>query len=260
MEGPEKVIKKKNHQIRVIGEWFLHYFMRAVIALCIVFVLYASLDNFRLMWKPGDLVEEVVFLASVKPEKIPQSFPVQTEAVRDLVDAPILPAFSLLQQDSWFGYLAQMAIDRRIQFRISADWCAAGNRACYVNSIVNCTVSGRIYIVPGFLEARIQAITEALVHELTHAQNRLERPAYYCAGTAYLSDELAAFSNSMLFHRKYTRWVLFDYFDNRGVMHDYCLYRNIQKDYAGLADDVQYPRPSNMFERDYCGMYSYAVE
>lgn len=260
MEGSEKNSQKNNHQIRAIGGWFLHYFTRLAIALFIIFILYSSLDNFRLMWKPGDWVEEILFLTSVDPKKVPETYPVPSGIVRDLVDAPILPAFSLLQQDPWFGYLAQLAIDRQIQIRISPDWCKTDDRACYVNSIVNCTVSGRIYVTPKFVEERTQTIAEALVHELTHAQNRLERTTYYCAGSVYVSDELAAFSNSMLFHRQYTRWVLFDYFDNQGVMHDYCLYRNIKKDYTGLVDDVQYQAPTNMFERDYCGIYSYAVK
>lgn len=254
------ISQKHNQQILALGERILHYLVRLVIAVHIIFMLVASLDNFRFAWKPMDLVEETLYLISIRPQEVPESFPSQSQDVRALVDPAILPAFSLLQQDPWFGYLAQIAIDQGIPIRVGTDGCADNERACYINSIIGCTEPGRIIVTPAMVGAPTSDIAEALVHELTHAQNRLERPSYYCAGLKYVSDELAAYSNGAIFFRKYTRWPLFDFFDHQGVLHDYCLYYNIVKDYPNLFDDVGYQPPSGMFAKDYCGLYSYEAE
>ncbi|HTX86573.1 MAG TPA: hypothetical protein VMC41_00720 [Candidatus Nanoarchaeia archaeon] len=232
----------------------------AVVILLIFFV--SSTDNFALVWNPKDWIAEAVYLINHRPAAVPKEFPAPSKEVAALVDPGLLPAFYLIEQDPNFSYLAKYAITNKIKITISDEgamkYCG-GDDACYDNIVSRCSKKTS----PGVIYFKSKAVTEmrtyflagVLVHELTHAQNHLEKPAYYCQGEGhkYLSDEFLAFKNQDTFELRYDWFVIADYFDRQGNLHSYCLYSRIKEVYAhlDLIDDVNL-RPQSAAEKFFC--------
>jgi hypothetical protein len=232
------------------------------ITVVLIFFFLTSMDNFSFVWNPKDWVTEAVYLANWRPARVPKETPAPTKEVAALVDQGLIPAFYLIQQDSEFSYLAQYAIINKINISVSdesaTEYCQDDD-ACYDNIATRCSKKNS----PGTIYFKSKAVANystsflagVLVHELTHAQNHLEKPAYYCLGQSqkYLSDEFLAFKNQDYFEKKY-EWVpVADYFDRQGNLHQYCLYSRVKETYAkhNLIDDVNLQPPSRV-ENFFC--------
>lgn len=235
------------------------------VTVIIIFFFLTSMDNFAFVWNPKDWVAEAIYLVNWRPAAVPKETPAPSKEVAALVDPTLLPAFYLIQQDPDFSYLAQYAITNKIKIVTSdedaAQYCGADD-ACYDNIATRCSKKngpGTIYFKPqAVANGQTFFLAGILVHELTHAQNHLEKPAYYCLGQdqKYLSDEFLAFKNQDYFEKKY-EWVpVSDYFDRQGNLHEYCLYSRIKETYAkhNLIDDVNLQPPSKI-ESFFCFLH-----
>ncbi len=238
---------------------------RIIILVIVVLVCYfflISIDNFAFVWNPKDWVDETVYLINHRAMAVPKEIPPPTKEVAALVDPQLLPEFYLIEQDPKFSYLAQYAIANKIKITVSAAGAAqycGGDDACYDNIANRCSKKnspGTVYFKPqSVADGMPYFLAGILVHELTHAQNHLENPAYYCQGEGhkYLSDEFLAFKNQDYFELRYDWFVFTDYFDRQGNFHDYCLYQRIKEVYAhlDLIDDVNL-KPASPGEKLFC--------
>lgn len=235
-----------------------------IVSFLIVYLALISIDNDTIVWNPIDWVAETIYLINLKPTAVPTTFPTPSAREKALVDPALYMPFYLILRDPQFGYLAQFDLNAGIQIKVATDTqtCGGGDAgACYVARYEDCTLSdpGVIYIYTSYANAPIRWSPAAiLVHELTHAWNRLKGdPSYYCAGKYYLSDEVKAFTNQEHFKRQYERWGFFDYFNREGEFYSYCLYYNTKQDYqnVGPIDDMNLKPPSGTGPF-FCGMYS----
>ncbi|HTW96863.1 MAG TPA: hypothetical protein VMD74_04375 [Candidatus Methylomirabilis sp.] len=233
-----------------------------VVTLAVVYFFLISMDNFALVWNPRDWIAEAIYLVNHRPAAVPKEIPVPSKEAAALVDPKLFPEFYLVQQDPQFGYLAQYAITNKIKIIVSDEGAAkycGGDDACYDNIATKCSKKnspGTIYFKPkAVADGTTSFLAGVLVHELTHAYNQLEKPAYYCLASdrRYLSDEFLAFKNQDYFELRYEWMVIADYFDRAGNFHSYCLYQRIKDVYAkhNLIDDVNLPPPSRI-ENFFC--------
>jgi len=232
-------------------------------ALAICYIAIISIDNGMIVWNPVDWVAETAYLINLKPTTVPTTIPAPSEEEKQLVDPKLYLAFYLIQRDPRFGYLAQFALKAKIPIMSTSDMrvCGGGDKeACYTNHSSGCYLGhpGTIYLDGNFAQASVRWFPAALmVHELTHAWNRLEKSSYYCAGTYYLSDEIMAFINEENFIRQYERWGILDYFNRQGTLNEYCLYSQVKQGYQkdGPVDDVNL-KPTDNISPLFCPLYS----
>jgi hypothetical protein len=241
----------------------IHLLITLLVPLFVFYIALISVDNDTIVWNPADWVAETVYLINLKPTAVPASFPAPSGAEKKLVDPALYLPFYLILRDPQFNYLAQFALSAGIQIKVTSDSqiCGGGDSgACYSGRYTECTLSdpGTIYIDSNFANAPIRwSPAGILVHELTHAWNRLKDPSYYCQGKYYLSDEFKAFVNQEMFKRQYERLGFLDYFNRQGVLDSYCLYYNTKQGYqnVGPIDDTNLKEPSGS-SPFFCGLYS----
>jgi len=214
-------------------------------------VFFASADNLNLTWRPSEMIAEFQYLKNSFNKKSPQTSS-PSHALKKLVEEPYLPAVQLIQQDPEFKHLIDMMIKYKIPITSNAENLKVEDltscrEACYLSS---CPGIGKVYLTADFSKASTLGQAEIIVHELTHAENRIKNPSHYCH-KKLVSDEFSAFKNEVTLQYKHRKLGLFDYFDKNNVLHEYCLYKNIKKTYPAWTDDMNL-RPPNKIEQFWC--------
>jgi len=229
---------------------------RLILLILIIFIFLTWLDNFAVDWSPKAWLDEAVHLVNTRPVQVPAETPPLSGEVAVLVDGRLAQAFYLIQRDPQFAPLAQLVLDRRIRIEVSTGSCGTPRgKACYIGHCPATEPPGKIVIFPELLKMNAYFLAGVMVHEMTHARNKLERSAHDCE-TLYLSDEMAAFTNQQYFKKPYERFGYFDYFDRQGKFHPYCLYWSLKKIYSQTIDDVKLQAPDNFVERHLCNNFN----
>lgn len=239
----------KKRMSAIVGLIFVVYILLAV---------FTSLDNIRVCWTPADLYTEVITVIKANPKKLPASYPAEPAELKGLVDPRLYPAFYLIERDAQFNYLAKLVYKYRIPISVVENISCNGGRACYKNTHGNCTMAdpGYVQVSSDLLKAATNNLAAIVLHELTHAQNKLEKPEYYCRDNFYLSNEFLAYKNEVIFKKQYVRFGWDDCFDNKGVFHPYPLYVNTKRNYQNLTDDMKLKAPNNIMETVFAFMFT----
>jgi len=232
------------------------FVVEILVFLYFLLIIPASLDNFEIVWKPDDLIEEYQYISRNLNKILPQITSSPPSDIKELVTESTIPAFQLIQQDTDFSYLAELVIKYKIPITrssvgLTAEQLISYNKGAFFNAFSNSKgeTGGKIYLGPPATSRGILFEAAIIVHELTHAYDHLENPDDW--KSQHLSSEFRAFKNQVSFFHKYKEFSIasiLDYFDRQDILYEYSLYKNIQRLYPNFVDDVQL-LPKNKIEQ-----------
>ena len=254
-------MKNKKHAASPQGQVLIkHKFSQFFGIFLVLFVLIfflTTINNFGPTFNPADYINEAKSLLKSKND-LSVSTPAEPEQIKNLVPSDLYPAFYLIQSDKQFSYLADLLIKYKIKITIAKHDCNGG-QACYENIHGLCNIAnpGEIFVLPDIMGAYHENLAGILVHELTHAKNKLENPNYYCRDNFYLSNEFLAYKNETMFKHQYEKITIFDYYDLNDNFHDYPLYKNTKRLYPNLVDDMNMQPTNNIFETIFSSFYDH---
>jgi len=232
------------------------------IVLYILAIFGIILMDSKIVWMPQDVVMSVVSDVQYYRANPAESVGASSNSelpVEGFVESQFIPALNLINDNPQFKYLADLVVQYKIP--IVAEQGVVGNSlytsSCPVNPI------GKLSVNPSFADANTDVLAGILVHELTHAYDRINQSSKYCTGTHYISDELNTRRN------QYSFWYLYDHalffgiytmgmIDIRGNVNDYCIYQQIKKTdvYSDWTDDVNLSPSPGSNEGTVCSIAS----
>ncbi|MBU2523037.1 MAG: hypothetical protein KKE23_01965 [Nanoarchaeota archaeon] len=239
--------KPKNQVIYKVAGLLLGLYVCTIFAIIIADV--------KIVWLPQDViksaVEDIRYYIAHPAKSVPEASALSSELpVEGFVEEQFIPILELINREPQFKYLVDMVVKYKIPIVLGDATMGTpgygGERARYDYRCPGSPI-GKISVHPSLAntDANILVLAGILVHELSHAYNRINISDYYCIGKEYVSDELSVRKNEYVFMYQYDHNMFFGPYphgmiDLRGNIHDYCIYRHIkeQEGYSTFIDDL----------------------
>jgi len=238
----QNVKKPKNQAVYAVSGILAGLYICTIVAIM-------AIDT-KVVWLPWDVVStiksDIQFYQSHPAKTLPDYAELNTDLpVKGFVEDRFVRALSLINREPDLKYLVDLVIKNKIPIMMgkAEDFQGWTNPAVY-KSVCPKGGVGSVLVNPSSNWPEF-ALAGTLVHELTHAYNKITKPSHYCDGNHYLSNELAAYKNEKKFMYQYNHLYFMDKdgigkIDLRGNSWNYCLYFWIKnsKIYSDNIDDL----------------------